>query len=118
MKNIIKYFLFAALMLTYAGMMTSCGSGHNHGESHDHPHEHGHDHDHSDGEDGHDHSHGETDQEHGVNDGAHGEGVAFTSAFVCPMHCEGSGSDEPGTCPACKMDYVALVKHTQDGHRH
>ena len=29
----------------------------------------------------------------------------YTSAYVCPMHCKGSGSSEMGTCPVCKMDY-------------
>jgi len=29
-----------------------------------------------------------------------------TGTFYCPMHCEGSGSDEPGECPVCGMDYV------------
>jgi hypothetical protein len=33
-------------------------------------------------------------------------GPEYTSAYVCPMHCEGSGSSEPGVCPACSMDYV------------
>lgn len=32
-------------------------------------------------------------------------GPEYTSKYVCPMHCEGSGSDEPGTCPVCGMDY-------------
>ena len=35
------------------------------------------------------------------------QGPEYTSAYVCPMHCEGSGSDEPGKCPVCGMDYVA-----------
>jgi hypothetical protein len=48
----------------------------------------------------------------------HGEGAQYTSAYVCPMHCEGSGSEEPGKCPACGMDYVALEEHTQSGHTH
>lgn len=30
----------------------------------------------------------------------------YASAYVCPMHCEGSGSDTEGKCPVCKMDYV------------
>jgi rubrerythrin len=30
----------------------------------------------------------------------------YTAAYVCPMHCEGSGSEEPGSCPVCGMDYV------------
>ncbi len=34
------------------------------------------------------------------------QGKEYTSAYVCPMHCEGSGSDEAGKCPVCGMDYV------------
>ncbi len=34
-------------------------------------------------------------------------GPEYTSAYICPMHCEGSGSAEPGQCPVCGMDYVA-----------
>ena len=26
------------------------------------------------------------------------------------MHCKGSGSDAAGTCPVCKMNYVANEK--------
>jgi len=37
-------------------------------------------------------------------------GKEYTSNYVCPMHCEGSGSDAPGTCPVCKMDYVKNEK--------
>ena len=48
----------------------------------------------------------------------HGEGKAYTSAYVCPMHCEGSGSEEAGTCPVCGMAYVAQADHTNDGHKH
>ena len=33
-------------------------------------------------------------------------GPAYTSAYVCPMHCAGSGSGKPGVCPVCGMDYV------------
>lgn len=33
-------------------------------------------------------------------------GPEYTSDYVCPMHCEGSGSDKPGECPVCGMDYV------------
>lgn len=33
-------------------------------------------------------------------------GPEYTSAYVCPMHCEGSGSKGPGKCPVCDMDYV------------
>lgn len=34
-------------------------------------------------------------------------GKEFTSTYVCPMHCKGSGSDMKGTCPVCGMEYVA-----------
>lgn len=43
---------------------------------------------------------------------------AYTADYVCPMHCAGSGSDEAGTCPICKMDYVAKADHMSDGHKH
>ena len=43
-------------------------------------------------------------------------GKEYTSAYVCPMHCEGSGSAEPGKCPACGMDYVKNEDH--EGHTH
>lgn len=43
--------------------------------------------------------------------------------YVCPMRCKGSGQNEPGTCPVCKMLLVRSVevedfdpensKHTQ-----
>ncbi len=33
-------------------------------------------------------------------------GPEYTSAYVCPMHCEGSGSDTAGLCPVCGMDLV------------
>lgn len=49
---------------------------------------------------------------------AHGEGAEYTSAYVCPMHCEGSGSAEMGQCPVCGMEYVAQAKHVEDGHEH
>lgn len=48
----------------------------------------------------------------------HGEGKEFTAAYVCPMHCDGSGSDTAGECPVCGMDYVAQEKHTENGHQH
>jgi len=32
--------------------------------------------------------------------------VNTTNKYVCPMNCEGSGSDEPGKCPVCGMDLV------------
>lgn len=44
-------------------------------------------------------------------------GPEYTSAYICPMHCKGSGSDKPGICPACGMDYV-LNDKDKDGHDH
>ncbi len=32
---------------------------------------------------------------------------AVGAAYLCPMQCEGSASDKPGSCPKCGM---ALVK--------
>jgi len=53
-----------------------------------------------------------------MHDGDHGDhkvhqdgsidktGPEYTSEYICPMHCDGSGSAEPGECPVCGMDYV------------
>ncbi len=46
------------------------------------------------------------------------QGKEYTSAYVCPMHCDGSGSAEEGECPVCGMDYVVLNDHKSDGHHH
>lgn len=46
------------------------------------------------------------------------QGKEYTSAYICPMHCEGSGSEEPGKCPVCNMDYVINEDHKHDGHNH
>lgn len=54
----------------------------------------------------------------GTDASAHGEGKEYTSAYVCPMHCDGSGSEEMGQCPVCGMDYVAQADHVEDGHSH
>ena len=42
----------------------------------------------------------------------------YASAYVCPMHCKGSGSAEAGKCPVCGMDYVANTEHNADAHDH
>jgi hypothetical protein len=49
---------------------------------------------------------------------SHGEGKEYTSAYVCPMHCPESGSEEAGNCPKCGMAYVPLAEHTENGHTH
>ena len=46
------------------------------------------------------------------------QGPEYTSAYICPMHCEGSGSEEPGKCPKCGMDYVKNEEHKHEGHDH
>jgi hypothetical protein len=58
---------------------------------------------------GHSHEHGEQ------------QGKEYTSAYVCPMHCEGSGSEEMGKCPVCGMDYVKnedAAEEQHEGHSH
>ena len=65
-----------------------------------------------------------TDQTEQMEDGeqmeadADEQGPEYTSAYICPMHCEGSGSDEPGECPVCGMDYVKNEDMPADGHMH
>lgn len=86
MKN-IKYSLFIALM----GLaFVACNSGQSNenttSEENVEMHE-GHDHMESDAQD------------------QDKSGPEYTSKYICPMHCEGSGSDEPGKCPVCGMDY-------------
>lgn len=46
-----------------------------------------------------------TEHEH-LNKGVNHTGPEYTSKYICPMHCTGSGSDSTGICPTCKMDYV------------
>ncbi|MDF1868354.1 MAG: heavy metal-binding domain-containing protein [Saprospiraceae bacterium] len=46
------------------------------------------------------------------------QGKEYTSTYICPMHCDGSGSDKPGKCPVCDMDYVKNEAHKKDGHNH
>lgn len=117
----IKLLTLIALFLSVSALMVSCGDAPAETKSvpttkevapkktteEDHS---GHDHS------GHDHSgHDHSGHNHAT---AHGEGAAYSAAYVCPMHCEGSGSDKAGTCPACKMEYVAQADHTKDGHTH
>lgn len=49
-------------------------------------------------------------------DKAEQQGKEYTSAYICPMHCEGSGSDKPGNCPVCGMEYKKNENHKPDGH--
>ena len=48
------------------------------------------------------------------------KGPEYTSAYICPMYCEGSGSATAGTCPVCKMDYIVnknAGKTDADSHK-
>ena len=38
------------------------------------------------------------------------QSIEYTSDYICPMHCEGSGSDTTGNCPVCEMEYVKNTK--------
>ncbi len=49
---------------------------------------------------------------------SHGDTPAHTADFVCPLHCEGSGSDKAGLCPVCGLTYEPLKKHISNGHNH
>ncbi|MCB0594406.1 MAG: hypothetical protein H6557_23205 [Lewinellaceae bacterium] len=104
----LKSISVLALLFSMALFAWSCGG--NSGHSHD-------------GDSGHDATQTEAAHEGHDHDAAHseahhGEGKEYTSAYVCPMHCEGSGSEEPGNCPVCGMDYVAQAEHVKDGHSH
>jgi uncharacterized paraquat-inducible protein A len=46
------------------------------------------------------------------------QGKEYTSAYVCPMHCEGSGSAEEGKCGTCGMTLVNNEDHKANGHKH
>lgn len=106
--NFLKSISVLTLLCCMALFVVSCGSG----DAQDHSHD----------EATHTHDDGTTHADHAQDEGGmatvHGEGTAFTSAYVCPMHCEGSGSEEAGKCPACGMAYVAQADHVKDGHKH
>jgi hypothetical protein len=45
-------------------------------------------------------------------------------AYICPMECEGSASNEPGKCPVCGMElvknpnYKGTAPDSADQHAH
>ena len=94
----MKKFQLILLGVALAAVIAACGGGHSH-EGHDHDH---------DGSATMDSTHMQ----------AHGMGMEYTSTYVCPMHCAGSGNDKPGTCPKCGMNYISLTDHMEDGHVH
>jgi uncharacterized paraquat-inducible protein A len=46
------------------------------------------------------------------------QGKEYTSAYVCPMHCKDSGSDQEGTCDTCGMTLVKNEDHSTNSHAH
>ena len=46
------------------------------------------------------------------------QGKEYTSAYICPMHCDGSGSEKTGDCPVCGMAYEKNKDYKNDGHSH
>lgn len=46
------------------------------------------------------------------------KGKEYTSKFICPMHCDGSGSETGGECPVCGMDYVLNEEYQNTSHDH
>ena len=104
---------FYATMFAMALFVTACGSGEhdNDHDGHEHQHEQGQEHDHD--HEGHQHEQGE--QQQGQEESSIDKsGKEYTSAYICPMHCEGSGSETAGKCPKCKMDYIANADHAHD----
>lgn len=55
---------------------------------------------------------------HAGHDHAEGE---MHASYACPMDCEkGKHYEEPGKCPVCEMDLVAVNDATEghEGHNH
>ncbi len=89
--------IFSILMLFLALTFSACGGSHSHGD-------------------------GNTKNAVETTETVDQSGPEYTSAYICPMHCTGSGSDKPGTCPVCGMDYVVNEgdshDHSHEGHDH
>ena len=120
--KLLKSISVLTLLFCMALFTASCGGNTQSQEAESHEQSHSHDEDHSHDDGTHTHADGSTHADHDHEGestaAAHGEGAAFTSAYVCPMHCEGSGSDTEGKCPTCGMSYVAQADHVKDGHKH
>jgi len=84
----LKMFLFLAILSAGALSIASCGGS------------------------------GENNSEATEHEHADDRGKEYTSAYVCEMHCEGSGSDKPGECPKCGMKYVANTDKADDHGDH
>ena len=90
----MKKFKLGALLTMFAMALFifSCGEGHSHDE---------------DGGNAEETSQTDENSENTENAEVDLTSPEYASAFICPMHCKGSGSDAAGTCPVCGMDYVA-----------
>ncbi len=73
------------------------------------------------------HEHGDKTHTHNPDGSIDKSGPEWTSDYICPMHCKGSGSAEEGTCPVCKMNLVPNKDkkmnadhsgHDHNGHDH
>lgn len=64
------------------------------------------------------HKHDQAKEEQSTTETMDKSGPEYTSAYICPMHCPGSGSDAAGQCPVCGMDYVANEAFKGDDHDH
>ncbi len=72
------------------------------------------------------HEHGDNMHKHIPEGTIDKSGPDWTSDYICPMHCKGSGGVKQGTCPVCKMDLVKNKNkktdshegHDHDGHDH
>jgi hypothetical protein len=74
---------------------------------------------HSHDHDGHGHEHEDGTEHVHENEDVDKSGKEYTSKYICPMHCEGSGASEAGTCPVCGMDYVINKKYKgEEGDDH
>ena len=89
-KSKIVSALFAAMVCM---IFWACGGG-----SHDHNHDHE-----THTREAHSHTEAAADSTQ--------LGPEYTSKYICTMHCEGSGSEEPGKCPVCGMTYVWNSDH-------
>lgn len=107
-------FGFYAMMFAMALFVMACGGGEATTDS-DGDGTEQHDDGEHDGEDGHDH---DNHSHYGDSTSVDMNSKEYASAYICPMHCEGSGSNAEGKCPVCGMDYVANTDHKEDGHQH
>ena len=89
MKNLKLSFLLTLFAMTL--FVFSCGGGHSHDADGNHTEE----------------TTSENNESSDENAEVDLSSPEYASAFICPMHCKGSGNAEAGSCPACGMDYVA-----------